>query len=369
MAPPSGSRNSKATRDYYHHMIPRFILVRFQSTAHMSKKQREKIYKKTKKDARKVQFYELATGVLGERSFSDVYGVKNLYRDASSMQDVDELEAKLAVLEQAAKVVVDRIHDGVESGTACMLRSELETLRKFLFLMQYRMDDLSVKYFDSDHATSTDIWLHFLRYYLDTPHNTLLDEGERWLSRWISRGVDSPKFHPDDDQNSAAGTYWKQATFSLGIWCAAENREFILTHNDMVSGCGKASRLAFLANPEIHRLFVLSPQIAIVLRSHDDQVCDHVRSDLADIDMKPPSVQYAVSGPGNPFHSTSISDRDIFRRSAYMAGPGQKDMLTFPITRLTSKQTDEFNLSFCLTSNRMLEAEGFLSVTPVFVEI
>lgn len=66
-----------------------------------------------------VQFYELATGVLEERSFSDVYGVKNLYRDASSMQDIDELEDKLAVLPTEGESIAPDAasHDLKSNGT------------------------------------------------------------------------------------------------------------------------------------------------------------------------------------------------------------------------------------------------------------
>ncbi len=158
----------------------------------------------------------------------------------------------------------------------------------------------------------------------------------------------------DDDQSSAARAYLKQGGgFFLRIWCAAKDREFILTHNGFGLWEGLAPPLSVY--PEIHRLFVLSPQIAIVLRAnHYD---GHARSDLADFEMERPSRQFAVSGPANPFVMTSSSALpDISRLSAYRAGPGQKDKFTFPMTRLNSRQTDKFN--FVLLRNARPDVGG-----------
>ncbi|KAI5828602.1 hypothetical protein K523DRAFT_417455 [Schizophyllum commune Tattone D] len=139
------------------------------------------------------------TGVLPEDIL--VYGQKDLYRDASDAFDINYLEEKLARLEARAAHTLKVIHDAIPRGQFTMDRVALGDLLKFLFLMHYRQGALSSSYLDKDHPenilvrerferygqtkglqTPIDIWLHFLRYYLETPHEKINNDGLAWLT-------------------------------------------------------------------------------------------------------------------------------------------------------------------------------------------
>ncbi len=72
--------------------------------------ERDREYKRTDVYLEHVLYYDLASGCLDVRSTGSIYGLKNLYRDASNPSDVNELEEKLSTLEREASVVIGTLH-------------------------------------------------------------------------------------------------------------------------------------------------------------------------------------------------------------------------------------------------------------------
>ena len=211
------------------------------------------------------------------RPIGEVYGVTNLYRDIRNMGNANHIEEKLARLEQKAATTITLIHNSIPDGTFNISRAELGNLRKFLFTMHVRHDACSREYFDKDHPgnarsreflqaymakygfhTSEELWLYFMNYLLDTPHEQIMQDGDMLLPpQPTAADVEIlKKFY--------AISYQQQATlYFLGVWEAADTDEFVLTSSSfgLYEGCLKTNRRVML-----HRLFVISPRLVVVLR-------------------------------------------------------------------------------------------------------
>ncbi|KAK7687621.1 hypothetical protein QCA50_008835 [Cerrena zonata] len=196
-------------------------------------------------------YYDVATQSLDKRPINNVYGTMNLYRDLRNTVDVDELEKKLAVLENAAATVIRQVYDCTTS-TINLRREQVNYLRKFMFVMHYR--SYPETYFDPtmnneanawveellkrEHlSTPIEAWLHILRYYLDTDHRDILihsEEAVEKVSNMIrSRGI----YHiPPDLKHYEAIAYRSQGDYYyLGFWEAADEGEFVLTNNGQLT--------------------------------------------------------------------------------------------------------------------------------------
>ena len=128
---------------------------------------------------------------------------------------------------------------------------------------------------------------------LDTPHEQLMQDGDMLLPPQ-STAADVEilkKFY--------AISYQQQATlYFLGVWEAADTDEFVLTSSSfgLYEGCLKTNRRVML-----HRLFVISPRLVVVLRVtalRDPQGPDYerFRSDcltrLGNLNLVPPKPAY-----------------------------------------------------------------------------
>lgn len=263
-----------------------------------------------------VYYYCVETGTLTERLIKDVYAGVDLYKDPSNPRDVGgyiEIEESLSGLESDASRTVQMIIRQVEDrdrerggGGASTLRPAsvkmkrrfLERLRKFLFVMYYHQLSIGYTYFQLDHPGNVNsrrwieayrkrnklldspqhVWLHVLRYYLNTSHNTILENGskaeqnrflasapdlssmsrpeciEEWQDRYSAMEVD-PEI---DDWKCLA--YCTQMEMFLAIWEAAPGEEFVMSDNSF----GLYEGLTDSAGP-LHKFFVVSPKIVLVL--------------------------------------------------------------------------------------------------------
>lgn len=293
-----------------------------------------------------------------------MYGQVNLYRNLKNPFDVDYLEHKLADLERDTSNIIRNIHLSLPLGSVTLAREQLAMLRKFIFVMHYRHGAVSTTCFHEDNPsnasirdwiqrykerhqlqTEVDVWLEGLKYYLETPHETIIATGEGLRERYGIRQffeMLSKRFDPDIAEELYAIEYESMANyFFLGVWEAAEDTEFVLSGN----GFGVWEGLIY-GNPGAHRIYVMSPRIAIILR----RTCFHqphsnnpsiLSSGLADIPISRPVVNYA-----NEEWLMDL-DRDeplLARTLTYRNTPeAQKDTFTFSSTKLSRQQTCAVN--------------------------
>ncbi|KAG1745750.1 hypothetical protein EDB19DRAFT_2023632 [Suillus lakei] len=379
-----GSSSPWAPTDQYQHFIPRFILRRFQVGPVKSKAERQKEFRHTGVDPEYVHYYDIATGSLDIRPIGKVYGVPNFYQDVRNTENINELEEKLADLERHAASIITDLHNALPQGTFTLKRRSLELLRKFLFVMHYRNVSCSGTYFQADHPenaggrqwiesfmkargiqSAVEIWLHFLRYYLDASHSDIMRDAAGLVEKYGEQGLQKmmTKSHiPPDLEHFPAYTYHTHANnYFFSIWEAAEGEEFIVTHNafglweGLANGC-----------PGIHRIFVVSPRIAIVLRHVllRPELKELIKpvslmSSLLNVNPAPPTPMYASGEDGIYIDHVNFQSAQSLARYR-SSQEGGNDSFVFKITKLSRPQTLEFN-SVVLVNVKKTGSLTFLS--------
>jgi hypothetical protein len=197
-----------------------------------------------------VLVYSMKTGLLDTCPIGTVYGVTNLYKDVRNVDDVHEVEKKLSILESRAARAVSTILAATGTSSCKLIRKNLIDLRKFLFIMHIRSSRLSGEYFKERHdhvhtpglewlqaykkrhglQSDTEMWLHTLRYYLDTPHKELMRHGREIKLKHGGKIMEmlKTKIDPDEEHFNALAYEGLADGSFLCIWEAADGEEFVL---------------------------------------------------------------------------------------------------------------------------------------------
>ncbi|KAG6330700.1 hypothetical protein ID866_8386, partial [Astraeus odoratus] len=347
--------------DQYQHFIPRFILRQYQVGPRRSKAERQRIYRRTGIDPEYVYYWDIAKGTLDTRPIGQVYGVYNLYQDCKNTDNVNAAEQKLSVLERKAATIINDLHAALPTRKFSIKRRPLEDLRKFLFIMHYRHSSLASVYFDENHpdnivvrlwieqykrshalGSPAEVWLHVLLYYLDNSHSQLMNHAAEIMDKYgvVHFHTSMMKNHipPDLEHYPAVAYQTSCGGHYTCIWEAADGEEFVLTHN----GFGLWEGL-INGEPDIHRIFVISPRIVIVLRMGMimlDDVAKTLRSAISSsllaIEQIPPEVVYNKK-QGFP---TEDGDGLMGTVENYRSSkPAEEDLFDFNIKKLTAAET------------------------------
>jgi len=339
--------------------------------------------------SKRIYVYDVISGRLAQRQIAKVYGRVNLYRNMKNPSDVDYLEHKLADLEREASHIIRNIHLSLPLGSITLAREQLATLRKFIFVMHYRHDAVSTTCFHEDNPsnasirdwiqrykerhqlqTEVDVWLEGLKYYLETPHQTIIATGEDLRERYGNGRffeMLSKRFDPDIEELYAIEYESMANYFFLGVWEAAEDTEFVLSGN----GFGVWEGLIY-GNPGAHRIYVVSPRIALILRrtcfhqphSNDPSI---LSSSLAGIPISRPVIKYV-----NKERLTN-HDQDNPLLATYRNTPeAQKDTFTFTFTKLSRQQTYAVNGVIMTNANQssitFSRPDAMLSTLEVYMD-
>ena len=316
--------------------------------------------------------YDITTQTLEPRPIAKVYGDVNMYRDDRKVDNVDHLEQGLSRLENDAARTIKNIHSAIESHqqNIRMKRKELEVIRKFIYLMHYRRTCFVSSYFDEDDPENMpirdymknfrrkhnlykkdDIWLFGLKYMLDVPHHEIVATGQAIQDKYGGpEGILSmlmTRVDPDIENYHAVDYTAMSNALFLGIWEAAEGEEFVLGANSFGLWEGVIG-----TSPGLHRLFVVSPRVALVLRQNimAPEFVDHINphitvtSQLIDVPMSKATSTYAKFQ--NPPWSDNPYDQEAAARALwkYRQSPeAQEDIFTLTPTKLTQKQTRALN--------------------------
>jgi hypothetical protein len=269
---------------------------------------------------------------------------------------VNEIEEKLAVLEKDASKVIADLHDALARGTFDLKRRSVDRLRKFLFVMHYRHGMLADTYFGDEPCTrewrkkfsqthglrnSAELWLFALRYYLDTPHSQISMHGSKMQRKYgvenLQRMLTVSQVDPDMEHYLALAYVNQAQSYFLCFWEAADGEEFILSDNSFGLWEGRAA-----GESGLHRLFVVSPRVAVVLRGNEMRpealplISRFLQTSFGDIRQGPPTPVYA-----DGTHTLRMEGAELDRyRSTSQA---EEDVFAFKITRLTQLQTRVFN--------------------------
>lgn len=322
-------------------------------------------------DTDTVLVYDILTQKFESGPISKVYGVVNMYRDQRNTGNVDHLEQSLSRLENNAAKTIRNIHSALESHQPVirMKRRELEGIRKFMYLMHYRRVSLVSTYFDENDPDNRsfrdymkhfcqkhklrnkdEFWLFGLKYILDTPHHEIVASGEAIKKYGEPRDVLKMLLTRVDPgiENFHAVDYSLEAnTRFLGIWEAAQGEEFVMGDNSFGLWEGVIGGI-----PGAHKLFVVSPRIALILRQtillDKEMICaiesqTPISSTLVDVSMTVASKTYAnyqvPSWSNAPEQAVAQALWDNYRQTP----AAQEDIFTFKPVKLTRKQTHALN--------------------------
>ncbi|RIA89097.1 hypothetical protein C1645_825339 [Glomus cerebriforme] len=266
--------------DQYHHYIPRFLLRNFaidryerifesdiKQQEKKSQKKNKGSKKQKKKEQRKAEFiqtYDRKNNQLGVSLISKTYGYPNMYKDLNN-EDVMHVEEKLSKLErQASETIHNIVKASQTEDKIVLIRKDLEELRKFLFVMNYRNGHRWSQFTNEDFDSATglevknfmkqynlrrpeEVWLQNIREILDTPHSEVKDNQKIFT---IDR---------NDYKHRMIDCF-------LIIWQAGENDEFVITCNGFgifegITGIvfGAPFQYAY------HSFYVISPKLVLVL--------------------------------------------------------------------------------------------------------
>ncbi|KAM6494539.1 hypothetical protein JOM56_010900 [Amanita muscaria] len=286
-----------------------------------------------------IHYYNMETCELEVRPLARVYGVANLYRDVKNIKNANDLEEQLSRLENDSASVVKTIHDSLGRREFQIKRKALESLRKFLFIMFYRKAALASSYYDENNPENAplaewvrhvkknnalnsreEVWLYFLRFFLATPHQDLISRAEMAMKNH-GIAVIFPSNLPESAMNEYATFDYASiaSALFLGIVEAADGKEFVMSDNSF-------------------GLFVVSPRVALLLRRNECRAeflgSTFVNSDLIDIQIEPPQVEYLGEKAG-------LSPEELTKHRA--SPNAQNDVYHFRIVKLTTKQTQQLN--------------------------
>jgi len=228
-----------------------------------------------------INTYDIQSSTLhmGTTDLGKTFGLVDLYKDNADLTDVYRVEKAFSKLENDAALVFHTLDDTEKRGRSSveLTRSQLNIVRKFLFLMQYRTVEHASQFiegrFDQNTANMVEeyrvkhgladaraVWLRNL---------ALLLEDEHW------------EVATDDRLLFTAQVEYKMDAMDmqLGFYRAPPGTEFVLTENGLGLWEGAKSLLNFLAdmvspdppNPShfpLTRSFPVTPRLVVMLRSN-----------------------------------------------------------------------------------------------------
>jgi len=173
--------------------------------------------------------YDIATDTLtmGGTPIEKTYGIVNMYRDEDHAADVDHIEKAFSRLESEAARIIHKIDKAIDKGEVTLPRGEVNSLRKFLFLLSYRNDRRSrqfieelfdedtydlIKEFQAEHGLKDTkaVWLFNIKNMLESEHWEIGQNPKVFL-------VDRLDYKNE------------QETFQLGFFHVPQGFEFVST--------------------------------------------------------------------------------------------------------------------------------------------
>ncbi|CAG8665941.1 4351_t:CDS:1 [Funneliformis caledonium] len=344
--------------EQYHHYIPRFLLRNFAIDNY------ERIFesninqqkKKSQRKAELIQTYVREEDQLRVSFISKTYGRTNMYKDINN-EDAMHVEAKLSKLERSVSETIRNIVKTSQmENQVILLRKNLEDLRKFIFIMNYRNSQRYFQYANDKFDIPTklmvttfmqqhnlqrpaEVWLQNIREILDTPYSEVKDNEKIFdLDR-------------EDFKHRMIDSF-------LIIWQAGENDEFIITSNGfgIFEGVNGMVFGKFPFQYAYHSFYVISPKLVLVLcpsgfrkEVGTDHLYNHFghRSIFDNVPHPSATPKYVGTGnkPYNEHNRPKYNGSDLFELRAHLFKMNlnsmgiemqPNDTFTFPFVKINS---------------------------------
>jgi hypothetical protein len=351
---------------------------------------------------------------LGTTDLGRTFGIADYYKDEADPDDVHRVEKAFSKLESAAALVFQKLDyaESRERPSVVLVRSELNTLRKFLFLLHYRNGSHGRQFLESrfDEATAAMVEAYRAKHGLRDAravwlrNMALLLENEHWEvrndQRLLFTAREDYREHAEDRQ--------------LGIYRAPPGVEFILTENGLGLYEGTAPPLRMLgmlpqgsAVDQLHfdwtYTFAVTPKLAIILRSglmtmeaqmraqgySSSEASAHMRgfmhqSFFADVPRTSPKTTYHPPVPPSAksfmaydrvdqMPATERRQYDDWHQRSMLGGvplsSRVRDIFEFAIDRMTAEQAERVNvlmLTHCRQTISFLSPAALLGSVAAF---
>jgi len=276
-----------------HHFVPQFLLKNFSDIDN------------------KTNVFYIQSQRIESRNIKHLFSKERLYEDAS-LSDIMQIEKLFSVLEEKASRVIKKILG--ERRQVVLSYSEIETLKRFLFLLEYRSRRRKQQYenelFDpltklvlAEKAKNGDyvsLWLRELKTILENRFDDIHKE-ELSFPIWVELEM-------------------RMNNTFLCIWEALEGERFILTDN---FGTYEKSR-KFLFTPLLY-LFPISPRRILVLVFNElniPRIWNTFDSEFSQEIVKPPqnlnSLMTSIDEKQAEYKIIRIKDFDVKHANALL---------------------------------------------------
>jgi hypothetical protein len=395
------STSKMAPSEQKHHFIPRFILRKFVPEDQPPAAPAAPIDKgrspprKQRRDFL-VNKIDLERSVLTQRPVSTEFALVNMYRDPGFDENPYHLEKKLANLEGQVSSIVQRACGRFSQNLTLELdRTELDRLRKFLFLMKYRNSGMFDRYnhdnvdqYQADDRERMmsymeasgfrkprDVWFDNLRRFLDVE----MDPARSWMRTLKAQ------MYPDDAMMMEIHIIWSFIAFCKP---ASSVDEFLLTQNAYCIFEGPSTirmdpttqQVKSHSYTEYHNFAPLSPRLIIILRSHllpsqgpDNEALREFRNQFAMFTqsqhLHPEKAKSILQDlPIQPCH-TSYTAPDMRSSKSLRTSFRKTDKFEFQCFKISSRHTTLINNIFLeeahVTSSVVYHSRGSLKASLV----
>ncbi|KAH9930221.1 uncharacterized protein B0H18DRAFT_143411 [Fomitopsis serialis] len=270
----------------YHHYLPRFVARRWlqevktvTKPGRKSKGRRNKGRQRTREYKQElINTYDIQSSTLhmGTTDLGKTFGIVDMYKDDADLTDVYRVEKAFSKLESDAARVFQVLEDAEKRGRSSveLVRSQLNTLRKFLFLMHYRNGTHARQFIEGhfDPASARMVEQYRVKH-------GLADARAVWL-RNLTLLLEDEHWEVATDERllfTARMDYKMEALdMQLGLYRAPSGTEFVLTENGLGLAEGAQTRMHInmmslgaqgLSFFPLTQSFPITPKLVIILRS------------------------------------------------------------------------------------------------------
>ncbi|TDL16308.1 hypothetical protein BD410DRAFT_808217 [Rickenella mellea] len=377
----------------YHNYIPRFVLHRWKvesddsNEASVPRTVRKKRKKQRKRGIPKesINVYDVQQDELSLRStdFCQIYGDVDMYKDPDNSEGVYHIEKAFSKLENEACQVIRKLEKAHSDGALHVVfrREELDTLRKFLFILNYRNSSRSRQFINGDFTELTRVEVDAFK-----EKHKLKDHRAVWLFN-IKHLISTPHWEVSEDDRilvfDRMDYDYEMKQRQIGFYQVPRDdpwdSEFLLTENSFGLWEGVIIPSTSSVNPmlgggsnycfQMTRIYPITPNIVVILRDSILSLQDHFFMQILPILPILPESYFAnfprswatVMYDPRPL----IDPREVVRKPAFQRTAAErravedlqirgmiggrvvytrsKDLLDFQIHPLTSSQTGKVN--------------------------
>ncbi|KAH8100767.1 hypothetical protein BXZ70DRAFT_935740 [Cristinia sonorae] len=278
----------------YHHYVPQFMLKKWAvpfvpppaspSPRSPGKKGKGRGRKNTRSNESCINTYDTDTDTIRIGTpVARAFGASDMYKDHSDAENVYRIEELFSKLESQTALVLRKLDlaiSGPDTATTAvsLTRKEVNTLRKFLFLLSYRTDHHARQFLEErfDAATAQEVETFRQRHNLKDSYAVYLFNLRNFLLSEHWEISDDEKILKSDRDSYKTS----KDSMQLAFYVVPDDAEFIITNNGL--GLWEGTNLPFMtllasvmfpgANPGDaswrHTLtYPVSPRLLVMLRN------------------------------------------------------------------------------------------------------